>query len=157
MEKLIELCVAVLICATGVIGYRAAANITGFSFDPLGPAAVPLGIAGLVTLLSLGIIVQIPLGKSSPGDTRARTVPPRRYLVPLLSLGLVFGFAYGVFVLRAPLSLMTIAFVILCAQLLPMPHRGRGTVVALVSGVILGFGAEWIFTRFFLVDLPTLW
>ncbi|UTW11413.1 tripartite tricarboxylate transporter TctB family protein [Marinobacterium rhizophilum] len=157
MARRLETLVTLLMIALGLVGYLEAQKITSFSFDTLGSKAIPQGLS--VLLLLVGILVLL-LPQLRPKPMEAETSAAfqlsdlGRTLVMLVFVAI---YILGMFTLRLPVSLMTTAFVVASASLLPMPHRAQGTVRALITGLILGFGVEWIFTRFFFVDLPTLW
>ena len=165
----IENVITLLMISLGIVGYTGIQEVTGFTFDPLGSKAIPEGISILLILTGLIVILsniwQFYLGKASKALTASnKKIKDIKELVvlsdfgrPLTMVVLVTLYISGVFLLRWPVSMMTIAFVILSATLLPMPNRKLGLIYALVTGLVVGAGIELIFTQFFFVDLPTLW
>lgn len=179
MDRRLEWFITMLIGIVGVIGCWSALQIGGFAFDPLGSRAVPLGVSVLMIGLCVvqagkWLLIRAPVasatgapvdvektdlnedGLTKDGESEDDIFEAQQLLAPLGMLALCLGFIWLVFLERFPLSLVTIAFVVVAAQLLPMPNRRRCTLIALMLGVVLGFGAEWLFTQVFFVDLPAL-
>lgn len=157
MTKWLEGITIVMMLAFGASGYLAAQHIGGFSFDPLGSKAIPAGVSALlvgVSLLALAFCLFRPKREDGKEDTEIPQLSS--FVQPLITLLLTAGFLYSVFVLRVPLSLMTTLFISLAAAVLAPDNRLRRTTYGLITGLILGFGIEWIFTSFFFVDIPTL-
>lgn len=156
MSKRFEILTTLLMIALGVLGYIEAQNIRGMSFDPLGPTAFPIGISLLLIGICGVILISSLLRRRSISED-SKNIPALAFLKVFGMLVLVTLYAIAVFSLRLPLSLMTIFFVLLASTTLPMKNRGRDSVIVLGTGLVTGVGAELIFTRFFFVDLPTLW
>lgn len=156
MARKLEILTTLLIITLGIAGYLEAQKITGFSFDPLGSQAFPIGIS-LLLIGVCALVLMIPVFKRQKPSTSEVHFPATAYLKVLAMLVLVTSYVITVFIMRLPLSLMTVVFVVLASTALPSDHRLRDSVVALATGLVLGFGIEWIFTHFFFVDLPTLW
>ncbi|WP_417228460.1 tripartite tricarboxylate transporter TctB family protein [Amphritea sp.] len=165
----IENAVTLLMISLGIVGYIETQKITGFAFDSLGSKAIPEGVSILLILIGLLVlssnIYQLWKGKTDetlPASSEKaleanEPVELSGFARPLAIVILVILYISAVFVLRWPVSVMTMAFVVMSATLLPMPNRKQGTIYALIAGLVVGVGIELIFTQFFFVDLPTLW
>jgi len=141
---LIVICCAVLV---------EAAKLPPGSFEPLGSAPIPQATAGLIIFLCLLVVGRAALtlwrGEANP---TALPYPPRRLdvlvlfsltvLYVLLMAQRVAGFApiTGLFLFVAIGFLTRFA-----PRLLP---------VAALTGVIMGWGCQYVFTQVFVVDLP---
>lgn len=156
MTRRLEVLTTLLLISLGVTGYLEAHKIAGFSFDPIGSKAFPIGISLLLVALCC-LILFSALFRRKNNPAKEKTAPAHAFLRILGMLTLIIFYIITVFSLRLPLSLMTLCFVLLASSILPMEVRSRGTFIALLGGLILGFASEWVFTRFFFVDLPTLW
>lgn len=165
MGRIFEIMISLAMVGTGVFGWVESMKIKDFTFDPLGSRAVPQTLSGLLVLAGCWIILQRLLharlamqpATESVADAEAERPTGVDYARAVGMFLLAMAFAYAVFELRIPLSLCVLVFCLAGAQLLVPVSHIHATLLAVVVGVTLGFGAEWIFTNFFFVDLPTLW
>ncbi len=158
MTKWLEGIVTLMMIAFGTLGYLAAQKIGGFSFDPLGSKALPEGSSVLliaVSLIVLALCLFTPLSESQ--EEQAEALQHSSFVQVAATLALTVAYVLSVFVFRLPISLTTALFIKLTAAILAPTCRARCARYAFITGLILGFGIEWIFTSFFFVDLPTLW
>lgn len=121
-------------------------------FDPLGSAAVPKSMGSLLAMLALIILARAFVAWPWPPRERPTEYRPR----PDIAFGIVvLAIAYvGVMHLRlVGFELATIGFLIASAALLGRLDR-KTLALGVVSAVVVGVGATWLFTRFFFIDLP---
>lgn len=154
----------VLFLGLGIASVLAAAQITGFSFDPLGSKSAPYAAGGFTIALSLigGLFLIRDIGKPQPPaqeqDSSAERIYSAREIIEVLGLLLLaILYVIALFKLRTPFSLTTMVFLPVAACLLERTFKGRIPVIALMAGTIIGFGGELLFTKVFFIDLPTLW
>ncbi|WP_372802108.1 tripartite tricarboxylate transporter TctB family protein [Paracoccus seriniphilus] len=156
-----ERLISVTMIGIGILGWLQSRNIKGFAFDALGSQAVPKLLSALLVLAGIWILLQgvIFRGQSAgtTGDTDEPPLEAGDYLRAISMFALSVAFAFLVFQMRLPLSICVLATCLIGGRLLAPRGRRNATVISAFAGLILGFGAEWIFTRFFFVDLPTLW
>lgn len=154
----------ILFLVLGVAGVIAATQISGFSFDPLGSKSAPYVIGGATILLSLAtaatLIKRVRAEESNTAESseekeRVYTGQELSEVIGLLALGICYILV--LFKLRIPFSISTIVFLPTAACLLERSIKGRLPFIALAAGAIIGFGGEFLFTKVFFIDLPTLW
>ena len=143
----------VLFTLLGVLTLRAASHITGAAFDPIGSQAVPYTLGGLLLLL----LAADTLTKNTTETESDEPAAP----IAMLRIGLVLGlsviYCAGVFVLAVPFSLATLVFVPLASYALLPDNTGRAHLMRLLTGAVIGFGGELLFTKIFFVDIPGMW
>jgi len=186
MSRTFELLVTVLIGVLGAVAYVMSGQIRGMAFDPLGPKAVPEGLSVLLVVLAIVLLGLMAwrslrpsgapqgevLGGASPANDGAVDVAnaggaltaeddpegaPLTLWSSALSILLVVAFVLAIFEAHIPVSLAIWAYVCLATQVMTRQHRAKRFLQSLIVGAVLGFGCEWLFTRVFFVDLPTLW
>lgn len=181
MTRPFETLVTLLMCLLGVVAYWVATKIGGMSFDPLGPKAVPEGLSLLLVVLCLllGVLRVRTFWRERSGKGIAEKAAPSldgddgsedatddqaegdakalSLWTSLLMMVLAVAFVVGIFLARLPVSLVVWAYVCLAGLVMSRQNLVRRLIILLIVGLILGVGCEWIFTRFFFVDLPTLW
>lgn len=161
MGRFFELLISLAMVGIALLGWLESGNIKGFAFDPLGSRVVPQTLSALLLLVAVWILATSlrRRGAAVVAPPAEDEVPPSGadYARAIGMFALSVGFAFATFSMRLPVSICVIVFSLLGAQLLAPVNRMRATVIAAFAGLILGFGAEWVFTRFFVVDLPTLW
>ncbi|MEM7695431.1 MAG: tripartite tricarboxylate transporter TctB family protein [Pseudomonadota bacterium] len=124
------------------------------TFEPLGSAPVPQATALLIMMLSVAVganaLRRMRGGEATaPADYTPR--PLDAFAVAALTIGYVLILDAGLLDF-APLTAIFLFIVIsLLARLKPAVMAG-----AAVVGSITGWGAQYIFTRVFVVDLPGL-
>ncbi|TCS57235.1 putative tricarboxylic transport membrane protein [Primorskyibacter sedentarius] len=153
----IELALALaLIGFSGVI-FVGAAGLPEPRFEPLGSAAVPRMLAGLMACLSaIWVIRLLPaLRKAHPApaaplDPEAPKPHPGLAVAVLLA---VFAFVAVMDFGLASFKVAGIGFVILCGFLLT--HRDLRKLPWIVGyAVVLVLACDFAFTRFFYINLP---
>ena len=122
-------------------------------FDPLGSAAVPQALA--VILLALSASVVWSAWKARRARMGARTTSDWGGLLRGAAIvGLTALYAALLEARFVPFWLATALFVPLGAFILA-GREPRVLGVSLVLALVLGVGGQFVFTRFFYIDLPT--
>lgn len=153
-----------LFLVLGIAGVIAATQITGFSFDPLGSKSAPYVVGGFTILLSMVSAVFLfnhirrndPEAPGREADEE-RSYTAREILEVFGLLVLAILYILVLFKLRIPFSMATVVFLPAAACLSERSLRGQMPFIALAAGAIIGIGGEFLFTRVFFIDLPTLW
>ncbi|MBJ3774635.1 tripartite tricarboxylate transporter TctB family protein [Acuticoccus mangrovi] len=126
------------------------------TFEPLGSAPVPQATALLIIALSLAVAARswrtLTGGERDPAPEIVDEARPLDAVVTGV-LTVIYVAVLGAHVLDfAPLTalylILTIGYLI--------RFRVRGLVLAALVAVIMGWGAAFVFTRLFVVDLPGL-
>jgi len=141
---LIVVCCAVLV---------EAAKLPPGSFEPLGSAPIPQATAGLIIVLCLLVIGSAALaiwrGEASAAEA---PYPPRR-----LDAAVLFGLTVLYVLLMAQrvggFAPITALFLFIAIGFLTR-FAPRSLLIAAVTGVIMGWGCQYVFTQVFVVDLP---
>jgi hypothetical protein len=141
---LIVVCCAVLV---------EAAKLPPGSFEPLGSAPIPQATAGLIILLCLLVIARAALtlwrGEEIIGE---EAYAPRR-----LDAAVIFGMTViyvALMALRvAGFAPITAVFLFVAIGFLTR-FAPRSLPVAALTGIVMGWGCQYIFTQVFVVDLP---
>jgi len=141
---LIVICCAVLVQA---------AKLPPGSFEPLGSAPIPQATAGLIIGLCILVIGRAALvmwrGEASAA---APPYPPRRLdAVALIGLTVVYVLLMAQRV--AGFAPITALFLFVAIGFLTR-FAPRSLVIAALTGVIMGWGCQYVFTQVFVVDLP---
>ena len=124
------------------------------TYDPLGSAPIPRAVAGLIILLCLVVMVQA-LRRLARGETAtSETEFPLRYLDAIGIVVVTLIYILGLALELTSFAILTTVFLTFTIGFLTR-FRRRALVVALVIGLVMGFGCEYLFTQVFVVDLPT--
>ena len=145
---------AFFVIACGLILWETRAIPPG-TFEPLGSAPVPQATALLIMLLSLtvGIRAFLRLRAAAPASTPAEAGNRPLDAVIVAVLTVIYVALLDARVMDfAPL---TAAFLFIVIAIL-IRFSPRGLAIAAVIAAIVGWGAQYIFTRIFVVDLPGL-
>ena len=150
-----EIGVASLILAVCAIIWAQASRLPPGSFEPLGSGPVPQWTASIVIVCCLVVIATAArrlwmsgVGPAAPEDASGT---PR---TALLLCGLTVAYVGLLDVGAASFGLITFGFLTLLIWGLE-GFRHRVLVPALITAAIAAFGAEYLFTNVFVVDLPT--
>jgi hypothetical protein len=141
---LIVVCCAVLV---------EAAKLPPGSFEPLGSAPIPQATAGLIIFLCLLVIGKAALTLWRGNAIIAEEIyPPRR-----LDAAVIFGMTViyvALMALRvAGFAPITAVFLFVAIAFLTR-FAPRSLPIAAVTGIVMGWGCQYIFTQVFVVDLP---
>ncbi|WP_333834747.1 tripartite tricarboxylate transporter TctB family protein [Rubrimonas sp.] len=144
---------AAAVAAFAALMLYEAAKIPPPFFDPLGSAALPRSVA--LAMLTLAALIA---ARALAGVGTAEGAPePRGFRQrPDLAIGIfALSVAYvGAMDLRwIGFQPATILFLVAAAALLGRLDR-RTLALGTASAVVVGFGATFLFTRFFFIDLP---
>lgn len=128
-------------------------------YDPLGSAAIPqvvaLVVAGMAAAVALSGIrrLRVPEADASePGvvsEAQAATTPEQAML--FVALCAVYLVVMGVGLV--PFAWASLVFVTAAGTVLGQ-RRPAAAAIALLLGVLLGFGGKYVFTHVFFLDLP---
>jgi uncharacterized membrane protein len=123
-------------------------------FDPLGSAPIPRAVAGLIIFLCLVVMVQAlrrwMRGERATGETEFSL----RYLDAVGVVVVTLIYILGLALELTSFAILTTVFLTFTIGFLNR-FRRRALMVALVLGLVMGFGCEYLFTQVFVVDLPT--
>lgn len=153
----IELALALaLIGFSGTI-FVGAADLPAPRFEPLGSAAVPRMLAGLMAFLSaIWVIRLLPALRQAHPATAAPRDPEAPWQHPRLAVAVliaVFAFVAVMDFGLASFKVAGIGFVILCGFLLT--HRDLRKLPWIAGyAVVLVMACDFAFTRFFYINLP---
>ena len=150
-----EIGVASLIPVVCAILWAQASRLPQGNFEPLGSGPVPKWTAAIVMVCCLVVIfawfrqLWIGAAKDAPPDENVGGTPRTALL-----LGVLTGIYVGLLDIgTASLGLITFGFLTLLILGLES-FRRRVLVPALITAAIAAFGAEYLFTNVFVVDLP---
>lgn len=133
-------------------------------FEPMGSAAVPRILAGLIALFALIILVKAWVGNAPRGSRSAESgsgadrapvrAPPARSLVAFVALvAYVAALDFG----QAPFVPATVLFVVTMGLILAVRTSLRTSWRTILGfallGLVLAIGIDTVFTRFLYVDL----
>ena len=151
-----EIGVASLILVVCAILWAQASRLPPGTFEPLGSGPVPKWTAAIVMVCCLVVILtgsrQLWIGaaKDAARDENAARTPRTALLLCVLTVIYVGLLDIG----AASFGLITFGFLTLLISGLESLRR-RVLVPALITAAIAAFGAEYLFTNVFVVDLPT--
>lgn len=126
------------------------------SFEPLGSGPIPQAVAALIILLCLVIMLQA-VAQLRRGPARDAAAAEELVLRPLdaaavfaLTVAYVAILAFGL----VSFALATVVFLFITIALLTR-FKPMLLPIALLVGVVMGFGCQYLFTEVFVVDLPS--
>lgn len=128
------------------------------TFEPLGSAPVPQATALLIILLSIAVGLRgwRKLGAAVPGPAEAEAEGDRPRWLDAFAVGALTALYVVVLDARiADFAPLTAAYLFLAIALLTRLNI-KAMMSAAVVAVIVGWGAQYLFTRVFVVDLPGL-
>ena len=151
-----EIGVAALVILICAVFWIQANSLPPGTFEPLGSGPVPMYMAGIVILCCLIVIgravVSIMQAPSFYHAFRSE-FPGAPRLGGVLMLG--SSVVYVALLHLQVASFGLISFVFLAALIWAMEsYRPRKAPLALIVAAIFAFGAEYLFTNVFVVDLP---
>ena len=139
-----------LVCVSALVAW-AARSIGPPLYDPMGSAALPYAAATFLGGCGLWLLLRAFQQREAAVAPPVPAAAPRHALAAQFLL-LMLVYAASMQTLGYRWS--TLAFVWLSVMLLAQ-HELRGQwFAALLLAIVLGFGAFWLFTRFFFIDLP---
>ncbi|WP_304308535.1 tripartite tricarboxylate transporter TctB family protein [Pseudacidovorax intermedius] len=130
------------VLAAAVMALAARHYVADISYEPVGPRAFPMLLAGLLAVAGLWLAV-----KPSPDATDYRGLPLKQVAVVL---GAVFGYALCFEVMGFALATTLVAVPV------GMAFGGK-PLKCLAAGAVLGVGAFYMFDRLLDVVLPMGW
>lgn len=147
------------VCAAVFWGAR---DLRPGSFEPLGPGAFPLALAGSISVLSLLLLVQAwgrrhtaaapaAVPPDSGEEDEASVVPQPLMAVAIIVLAVIFGLAISVF--RIDFAWSALAFLAVAMAIMTR-FRARTLPLILLVSAISAFGADYVFTRVLVINLP---
>lgn len=159
MERrpLTEIGVSALVLLVCAVFWIQAYRLPPGTFEPLGSGPVPMYTAAIVILCCLIVMVRgfIALSRG-PGvaasfDAEFRGGSPRG---ALWMIGMTIVYVALLHMRVASFGVVTFVFLTLLIWALE-GFRMRTLLPALITAAIASFGAEYLFTQVFVVDLPT--
>lgn len=133
-------------------------TIPAGTFEPLGSAPVPQATAILIMLMSIAVGLRgwRKLGAGVPGPAEDDAAEDRPRWLDAFAIGALTVLYVLVLDARiADFAPLTAAYLFLSIALLTRLNL-KALMSAVVVGVIVGWGAQYLFTRVFVVDLPGL-
>lgn len=151
-SALTEIGVAGLVIAICAVLLWQSLSLPPGSFEPLGSAPVPQATAAIVVLCCLVVIARAVRRRRAgrPADAAPPATSPASAVV------IAVGTLAYVALLHTRLvhfGLLTFAFLLAVIWALEKFRRGALLPAGVVAGVV-GFGCHYVFTQFFIVDLP---
>ncbi len=141
---LIVICCAVLV---------EAAKLPPGSFEPLGSAPIPQATAGLIIFLCLLVIGRAALTLWYREEIIAENAYPPRRLDAAVIFGLTVIYVALMALRVAGFAPITAVFLFVAIAFLTR-FAPRSLPVAALTGIVMGWGCQYIFTQVFVVDLP---
>ncbi len=122
------------------------------TFEPLGSAPVPQGVALLIIALCLMVIVTALRRPAEPAEDLGYAPRP---LDAAVTAGLTVVYVAAMQARLMDFAPLTALFLFVTIAFLTR-LRLRSLPTAALVGVITGWGLQYVFTRVFVVDLPGL-
>ena len=144
----------IVICAVLLVQ---AARLPAGTFEPLGSGPVPIYTSAIIILCCLIVIMRATvklLRSSNPLRAFQMEFSGQSPLGAVLMLGASVVYVGILHLQVISFGLITFAFLALLIWAMER-FQARRIVPALVVAAIFSFGAEYIFTNVFVVDLPT--
>jgi putative tricarboxylic transport membrane protein len=126
------------------------------AYEPLGSAPLPQGVASLIILISLVIMARavLQLRRNPPPATLADDDEARpKPLLAAAALGLTVLYVLVMALDLTSFAIATAVYLLVTISALS-GFRLKAVPIALVVGLIMGYGCQYIFTRIFVIDLP---
>ncbi len=154
LDPRLELLVCLLIVGACAAVLIEAAHIRPGFFEPLGSGPVPRATAWSIIVLALITAFRALRRWRLGGAGTAADVPERWFDMVTVSV-LTIAYVAVLHLRVTSFALMTTAYLALVIGLLVRFRRPSLPWVLVVAAAV-GFGAQYVFTRIFLVDLPGL-
>lgn len=122
------------------------------SFEPLGSAPVPQATCGLIILLCLLVIYGAVRRKNQPAEPGTSEIP-NDVTSALLLVVVTLAYVVALHFRLTGFGILTAAYLFLVISALER-FRAPPMAIAAILGLLVGFGVEYLFTQFFVVDLP---
>lgn len=147
---------AVLMIVAAFAYFEAGKAVPPTSYEPLGPAAVPQGLAVLILILSAIMVARAAREygrvKSATRGGDAPAYQPRYDLAAIAAaLTVIYVLLFGLHIMSFRWA--TVLFLTALCMLLNR-FRPRQIPISLAVAVAFGFGIHYLFTRVFVVGLP---
>lgn len=154
-RPLTEIGVCALIALSCAIFLRQALTLPPGRFEPLGSGPVPIWTSVIIILSCLAVIVSAILhlrGKNIAEEMKAE-FSDGNPMGGALVLGLTVAYVAALHVKLAGFSILT--FIYLVLLILGMEGFPRRRILpAVILSAVVAFGAQYVFTQIFYVDLP---
>lgn len=134
----------------GILGVFFSYSISGFSFDPIGPSLIPKLVSVFLVLFSVLSFVHTY-------ENRKESYDLKQIVIPLLCFLYVVLFIFIVFLVGVPFSISVSVMFFLISSAISENNKSVNSLKSAFIGFLIGVFSEIIFTRFFFVDLPTIW
>jgi putative tricarboxylic transport membrane protein len=154
-----DLVLAIGLYTFSAVLYWQAALLPPPFFDPLGSAAVPKFVAGVLAVLATLILVRVGAGRRDDPAAIDEATPPAEETArpaPLIALGAVLLptlyvalMAFGLLGFREASMVFIFAMGALLAR-----FRRTAVLILIPVAILLGVLFDFIFTQVFYVDLP---
>ncbi|WP_193334781.1 tripartite tricarboxylate transporter TctB family protein [Devosia beringensis] len=147
-----------VVCGVVALG---SANLRTSSFEPLGPAAFPLGLASVIACLSLVLLVQScmqaryksRLPKVVEAIPTEGVSPLRQSWLAAAMMALAIGFGVAIGILRIDFALASAIF-LLATMTIMTRFRLRSLPLILAISAATAFGSDYLFTKILVINLP---
>jgi hypothetical protein len=149
-----DIAVGIFMLAVSAVVFWATLALPDSEYEPLGPAPVPRGVAVAIAICAAIILVQglrgLRAGAGAPPEPLEYTPRPGLALITVVLTVLYVGsMAWGL----ASFRNATVVFLLLLGAILTRFEPRRLPAIVAIA-LVLGFGAQYIFTRVLIVDLP---
>ncbi|WP_226779971.1 tripartite tricarboxylate transporter TctB family protein [Oceaniglobus trochenteri] len=150
-----EIGVSALIALICAVFFVQAWKLPPGKFEPLGSGPVPLWTAGIVIVCCLAVIIGAlrSLRGKDMGQAMQAEFSGGHPMGGVLVLGLTTAYVLVLHLKLAGFGIVTFAY--LALLMLGMEGFARKRIIpALILSAVAAFGAQYIFTEIFVVDLP---
>ncbi len=150
-QKKIEITISALIALISVVFIWESWDLPPGTFEPLGSGPVPQVTASIITLCC--ILVIVAAFKKVPEATSDKEAQPSSIKAGVLMAVATVLFVAVLHLRLMPFSWMTAVFLAVTIWGLEKFAK-RKLLPAVITGLIVGFAMQYLFTQVFVVDLP---
>lgn len=149
-----DVCLAAICILYAGLIYNEALKIPPAFFDTLGSAAVPMGCAAILVVLSVLLVLQTRKAQNTTPPREEDTESFRQRWDVAVGIVVLASAYLGVMSLNwLGFAWATVGFVTL-ATLLLGGLRKSTLIIGLSLSALLGFGGQYLFTEILFIDLP---
>ena len=150
-QKKFEITISALIALISVVFIWESWDLPPGTFEPLGSGPVPQVTASIITLCC--ILVIVAAFKKVPETTSDKEAQPSSIKAGVLMAVATVLFVAVLHLRLMPFSWMTAVFLAVTIWGLEKFAK-RKLLPAVITGLIVGFAMQYLFTQVFVVDLP---
>lgn len=155
-----EIAVVVVSTAAATVFLVAGAKLRPGLFEPIGPSAIPMGVAVLTILLAIGVLIerawQLRSHAAADAVEPVSTGAPglgERWIDTLALSAITLAYVAAMHLGLAGYRVATIVYLVL-AILVAAERRLRALPWAIGLSVLFGAGLDYVFRHVLITDLP---